>query len=148
MDSIFMRMKDRIYTLRYPNRLIAAALRKNAAFIGDGTFGMTEMLDDGPVRENFISSIVLEERAHYEPYKALCTGVFMGQLVLALLGCIRDIRRRDAKGSMLYVSMFGVMFFLMLWEARGRYLFNFIPVLLMLSAFFCAQGKLTGGSKS
>ena len=134
MDSIYARMKDRIYALRYPNRLAEAALRKNSAFIGDGTFGMTEMLDDGPVRENAVSSFVLEGRAHYGAYGALTTGIWLAQLTLALAACVRDIRRRDVSGAMLYVAFFGAMLFLMLWEARSRYLFGFVPVLLLLAA--------------
>ena len=141
MDSIYARMKDRIYTLRYPNRLIEAALRKNSAFIGDGTFGMTEMLDDGPVRENAVSSFVLEGRAHYGAYGALTTGIWLAQLTLALLACVRDIRRRDVSGAMLYVAFFGATLFLMLWEARGRYLFGFVPVLLVLAARGALGGK-------
>ena len=134
MDSIYTRMKDRIYALRYPNRLAEAALRKNSAFIGDGTFGMTEMLDDGPVRENAVSSFVLEGRAHYGAYGALTTGIWLAQLTLALAACVRDIRRRDVSGAMLYVAFFGATLFLMLWEARSRYLFGFVPVLLLLAA--------------
>lgn len=134
MDSIYARMKDRIYALRYPNRLAEAALRKNSAFIGDGTFGMTEMLDDGPVRENAVSSFVLEGRAHYGAYGALTTGIWLAQLTLALAACVRDIRRRDVSGAMLYVAFFGATLFLMLWEARSRYLFGFVPVLLLLAA--------------
>ena len=143
MGSIYTRMKDRIYTLRYPNRLIMAALRKNSAFIGDGTFGMTEMLDDIPIRENVISSFVLEGREHYPAYMTLCTGVWMAQLTLALLACLRDIRRSNPasgaeKGSLrymtLYIAFFGMALFLMIWEARGRYLFGFLPVLLLLAA--------------
>ena len=134
MDSIYARMKDRIYALRYPNRLVEAALRKNSAFIGDGTFGMTEMLDDGPVRENAVSSFVLEGRAHYGAYGALTTGIWLAQLTLALAACVRDIRRRDVSGAMLYVAFFGATLFLMLWEARSRYLFGFVPVLLLLAA--------------
>lgn len=107
MDSIYARMKDRIYALRYPNRLGRSALRKNSAFIGDGTFGMTEMLDDGPVRENAVSSFVLEGRAHYGAYGALTTGIWLAQLTLALAACVRDIRRRDVSGAMLYVAFFG-----------------------------------------
>ena len=141
MDSIYTRMKDRIYTLRYPNRLISAALHKNSAFIGDGTFGMTEMLDDGPVRENAVSSFVLEGRAHYGAYGALTTGIWLAQLTLALLACVRDIRRRDVSGAMLYVAFFGAMLFLMLWEARGRYLFGFVPVPLVLAARGALGGK-------
>lgn len=134
MDSIYARMKDRIYALRYPNRLAEAALRKNSAFIGDGTFGMTEMLDDGPIRENAVSSFVLEGRAHYGAYGALTTGIWLAQLTLALAACVRDIRRRDVSGAMLYVAFFGATLFLMLWEARSRYLFGFVPVLLLLAA--------------
>ena len=134
MASILTRMKDRVYTLRYPNRLITAALRKNAAGMGDGTFGMTEMLDDGPVRENVISSFVLEGRAHYAAYGALCAGLLMAHMVLAAAGCLRDLQRRDLRVAILAVAMFGIMLFLMLWEARGRYAFSFAPVLLLLSA--------------
>ena len=141
MDSIYSRMKDRIYTLRYPDRLISAALHKNSAFMGDGTFGMTEMLDDGPVRENAVSSIVLEGRAHYGAYSVICTGIWMAQLTLALLACVRDIRRRDVSGAMLYVAFFGATLFLMLWEARGRYIFGFVPVALLLAARGAVCGK-------
>lgn len=133
MDSIYTRIRDRIYTLRYPERLAEAALRKNAAIMGDGTFGMTEMLDDNPVRENAVSSIVLEGRPHYALYSALCSGVFMAQLALAVAGCLRDIRRRELRFAMPYIAAFGMLLFLMLWEARGRYFFSFVPVILLLA---------------
>ena len=141
MDSIYRRMKDRIYTLRYPNRLITAALRKNANAMGDGSFGMTEMLDDGPVRENAVSAVVLEGRPYYLPYRAVCSGIHLATLALAAAGCLRDIRRRDTRAAMLYVAMFGMMLFLMLWEARPRYLFGFVPVLLLLCARFIARDE-------
>lgn len=143
MASIYSRIKDKIYTLRYPNRLISAALHKDSAFMGDGTYGMTEMLDDGPVRENVVSSFVLEGRSHYSLYMTLCTGVWLAQLTLALIACIRDIRRSSpASGAetdslrymTLYVAFFGAALFLMFWEARGRYLFGFVTVLLLLAA--------------
>ena len=76
-------------------------------------------------------------------YMTLCTGIWLAQLTLALLACVRDIRRSDpasgAKaGSLrymtLYVAFFGAALFLMLWEARGRYLFGFVAVLLLLAA--------------
>ena len=110
MASIYSRMKDKIYTLRYPNRLISAALHKDSSFMGDGTYGMTEMLDDGPVRENVVSSFVLEGRSRYRLHMTLCTGVWLAQLTLALLACVRDIRRSDpasgAKaGSLRYMTL-------------------------------------------
>lgn len=143
MDSIYTRMRDRVYTLRYPNRLIAAMLRKNAAAMGDGTFGMTEMLDDGPVRENAVSTLVLEGRAHYGMYSAVTSGIWAAQMLLAAYGILRDIRRRDLRTALPCVAMFGMMLFLMLWEARGRYIFGFVPVMLLLAC----GGALTQAGK-
>lgn len=138
MDSIYTRIRDRVYTLRYPNRLIAAALRKNAALFGDGTFGMTEMLDDGPVRENAVSSVVLEGREYYGLYSAVASGIWIAQMLLAAAGCLRDIRRRDLRAALPCIALFGMMLFLMLWEARGRYIFSFVPVMLLLGALAMA----------
>lgn len=134
MDSIYSRMKDKIYTLRYPNRLAMAALRKNAAAFGEGTFGMTEMLDDNPVRPNAVSQIVLGEGRHYALYQGIASGVFFAQLLLAVAACVRDIRRRDLRMALGYVAAFGMMLFLMLWEARTRYFFGFVPVILLLAS--------------
>ncbi len=140
MDSIYTRIKDRIYTLRYPNRLIAATLRKNGNAFGDGAFGMTEMLDDGPVRRNIVSEFVLEDGRFFGGTRSLLTGIWMAAVALAVAGCVRDIRRRDVTAAMLYVAMFGMMFFLMIWEARGRYVFGFVPVMLLLAGRAFAGG--------
>lgn len=133
MDSILTRMKDRIYTLRYPNRLLTALLRKNAAGMGDGTYGMTEMLDDGPLRENAVSAVVLEGRPYYALYAAVCTGIAMAHMLLTALGTWRALRARDTRTALPAVAMVGIILFLLLWEARGRYGFGFMPVLLLLS---------------
>lgn len=139
MDSIYTRMRDRIYTLRYPNRLVTAVLRKNANAMGDGTFGMTEMLDDNPVRENAVSALVLEGRPGYPAYSAVCTGIYLAVLAMGAAGCLDDIRRRDTATAMLCIALFGMMLFLLLWEARSRYLFGFVPVMLLLAAAHMAR---------
>lgn len=140
MDSILSRMKDKIYTLRYPNRLVMAALRKNAAAFGDGTFGMTEMLDDKPVRRNAVSEIVLGNGEHYKLYQSIASGIYFAQMLLAVLACIRDIQKRDLSMAMGYVAGFGILLFLMIWEARSRYFFGFVPVILVLASL-CIEQK-------
>ena len=143
MDSILTRMKDRIYTLRYPNRLLTALLRKNAAGMGDGTYGMTEMLDDGPLRENAVSAVVLEGRPYYALYAAVCTGVAMAHMLLAALGTARALRARDTRTALPAIALVGIILFLLLWEARGRYSFGFMPALLLLSCdCVCREGPL------
>ena len=49
---------------------------------------------------------------------------------------LKSTRFRDV---LLYIALFGVMLFLMLWEARGRYLFGFVAVLLLLAAHGALQ---------
>ena len=143
MASILTRMKDRIYTLRYPNRLLTAVLRKNACAMGDGTYGMTEMLDDGPLRENAVSAVVLEGRPYYALYAAVCTGIAAAHMLLAALGTWRALRARDTRTALSAVAMVGIILFLLLWEARGRYSFGFMPVLLLLSCdCICREGPL------
>lgn len=146
MSSIYTRIKDRIYTLRYPDRFVTAMLRKNSAIMGDGTFGMTEMLDDSPVRPNVLSQIVLEPGAYYPIYTSICTGIFMADLMLALLGCLQAIRRKCTDAAIGYIALFGILLFLMLWEARSRYLFNYIPLLLILSSLYIPNAKGTPSS--
>lgn len=141
MASIYGRMKDRIYSLRYPNRLVRAVLRKNAASQGDGTFGMTEMLDDGPVRENIVSSFVLEGRPYYSLYMAIASGIWYAVLALAALNVYTDVRRRDFRCAITAIAVFGIQLFLMLWEARGRYMFGYVPLMLLLAAGFPARMK-------
>lgn len=143
MASIYSRMKDKIYTLRYPNRLAMALLRKNAASQGDGTFGMTEMLDDGPVRENALSAVVLEGRPLYKAYSAVCTGVWLAALLLAALAVYGDLRRRQLRLALPAVAMLGMLLFLLLWEARSRYMFSFTPIVLLLAACGAAQNGLS-----
>lgn len=136
MASILSRMKDKIYTLRYPNRLALAILRKNSAALTDGTFGMTEMLDDRPVRWNLCSEIVLESGKYYRIYGAITTGIWMAQLLLSGMCAWKELRTRRADYTVLYVACLGIILFLMIWEARSRYLFGFVPVLLMIPALY------------
>lgn len=148
MDSIYTRMIDKIYFLRLPSRLIPAVLRKNAAAFGDGTFGLSEILDDKPMRSTAVSSVVLEGGRFYELYRAVCSGIFFAHMLFALLACLRDMKRRDMRAAMLYVAMFGFMVFMLIWEVRSRYIFNFIPVVLLLSMGFVARGAKEGADQA
>ena len=149
MDSIYTRLIDKIYFLRYPNRLIPLMLNKNAAAFGDGSFGMTDMLDDGPKRENLLSSFVLLDRPYYALYLSVCSGVYFVHLLFAVLSCLQDVKRRHFGSAILYIAMLGLILFMLIWESRSRYIFNFVPILLLLSSSFIAceakeRGKCIG----
>lgn len=144
MDSIYTRLIDKVYHLRYPSRLIPAMLRKNAVAFGDGTLGLSEILDDKPHLYSALSSVVREEGRIYPFYQAICSGIFGAHLVFAALACLRDIKKRDLRAALLYVAMFGFMVFMLIWEVRSRYIFNFAAVLLLISIGFIVCGAKEG----
>ena len=144
MDSIYTRLIDKIYYLRYPSRLIPALLRKNAAAFGDGTLGLSEILDDKPHRYSALSAVVREEGKCYPVYQAVCSGIFGAHLIFGALVCLRDMKKKDLRAALLYVAMFGFMVFMLIWEVRSRYIFNFAPVLLLISMGFIARGAKEG----
>ena len=148
MESIYSRMKDKIYSLRYPNRLLLALFRKNSASFSDGTFGMTEMLDDKPIRRNILSEFVLEDGKYYKSYMELTSGIWFGVLLVSLLRAFSEYRRGRTEKCLIYVSLLGVMLFLMIWEARGRYLFNYIPVFLLAASLPIGDRDISGSTRS
>ncbi len=147
LASIYTRLKDKIYFLRYPSRLIPFMLMKNASAFGDGTFYMTDMLDDTPKRENVISSFALQDGEHYPAYFSICTGIYFVHLIFAALMCLQDVRRRDFRCALLYIALLGLILFMLLWEARSRYIFNFVPVLLILSSSFMSSAGEERGKR-
>jgi CHASE2 domain-containing sensor protein len=102
---------------------------------------MTEMLDDGPVRENIVSGIVLEGRPLYKAYSALCSGVWYASLVLAALGACAAVKRRGHGAAIVAIAALGMLLFLLLWEARSRYMFSFVPVVLLLASMGIEKEK-------
>lgn len=144
MDSIYTRLIDKVYYLRYPSRLIPAMIRKNAVAFGDGTLGLSEILDDKPMHHTALSAVVRREGVLYSLYQAVCSGVFGAHLIFAALACLRDMRKKDFGAALMYVAMFGFMTFMLIWEVRSRYIFNFVPVLLLLSVGFIARGAKEG----
>lgn len=144
MDSIYTRLIDKIYHLRYPSRLIPAMVRKNAVAFGDGTLGLSEILDDKPTYYTQLSAVVREEGSLYPVYQAICSGIFIAHLIFAVLACLRDMKKKDFRAALLYVAMFGFMVFMLIWEVRSRYIFNFVPVLLLVSMGFIARSAQEG----
>ena len=141
MASIYTRLIDKIYYLRYPSRLVPALLRKNAVAFGDGTLGLSEILDDNPVRHTPISDLVLEGGKHYNIYRGVCSGVFFAHMIFALLACLLDMKRRDFRAAPLYIAALGLILFMLIWEVRSRYIFNFAPLFVLLGVLFTAREK-------
>lgn len=126
---------DRVYYLRYPNRLLNMLSRKNLSTFGDGTFKLHEVIEsDAYHPENPLEQVIFGEGRYHRAYYHLCTALFMAQLLLACLACAQAIRRRDTRGAALYITLVGAFILLSIWETNGRYFFQFQMLLLAAAA--------------
>lgn len=133
---------DRVYYLRYPNRLLNMMSRKNLSTFGDGTFSLHEVFeaDDG-TPNNAVKQVIFHDGALFKGYYHLCTALFMAQMILAMLACAQAIFRKDVSGSALFVSLVGAFLLLCIWETRGRYFFQFQMLLLCAGALLDPHRK-------
>lgn len=128
---------DRIYYLRYPNRLLHMMSRKNISTFGNGTFLLNEIIEaDAPHPDNPVKQTIFETGAAYPAYYHLTTTLFVSQMLLACLACVQALRRRDTCASALFITLTGIFILLSCWETRGRYFFQYVPVLLCAAAMY------------
>ena len=144
MQSIYTRIDERMRTYKSIKDVVYAAICKNANYIGDGTFGMWEMLDDLPLRENILSSIFLYYGQYYSLYADLCGGIWLAHLTLSVLLCLKHIRKHIFCLSIPMIAFLGLLIFEMLWEARSRYMFNLAPLILLITACGMTQQEDSG----
>ncbi len=128
---------DRIYYLRYPNRLLNMMSRKNYATFGSGAFGLNVLIEaDEPAANNLVKQVIFRRGKLYTAYEYLCTALFLSHMLLACLSCAQQIRRRQTDGAPLMIALIGAFIILSIWETNSRYFFQFEMVLLCAAALF------------
>ncbi len=98
---------------------------------GDGTYFSTYYLKKthgGNALKNFI--------AYSDGYKWYCSLFHCMMLIMLLLSFISGAcAKEQGRELLLKILVCGVYFFFIIWEARSRYLVNFSPIFIMLSAY-------------
>ncbi|MDO4740175.1 MAG: hypothetical protein Q4A66_05865 [Eubacteriales bacterium] len=118
--------------------------RKTGIALSDGTLMLSDYYDDAPAAPQWLQELLLPGGENYGLWRAACNGVHMAQLALALLGCVRQLRRGgEEPGGAMYLALPGLLLFLSLWETSRRYWINFLPVLVLCAA----QGALGRNGK-
>ena len=128
-------VRDRIYYLRYPSRMLNMLSRKNLSTFGDGTFRLHEIIEgDEHASDNPAKQIVYGQGSLHGAYQHLCTAIFIAQLLLCCLSCVQSLRRRDTRSAALYLTLLGAFLYLCMWETKARYFFMFQMALLAACA--------------
>ena len=112
--------------------------KKTIKCFGDGTYALSDFLDDGPVEGSKWSKWILYSGEKYNIYQTICLGIFVVVMLLMLFGVSGSFHNRGilhANMTALWLAFVGLWIFLMLWETSGRYFSNYLSVML-LSALF------------
>ena len=134
-EALMREIIDRVYYLRYPNRLLNMMSRKNLSTFGDGTFRFNEIIEaDAHEADSPVKQVIFAQGAAYPAYYHLCTALFLAQMLLACAACAQRIRRRDADGAAVFIALVGIFLVLCIWETRARYFFQYVMTLCCAAA--------------
>ncbi|MGN0996138.1 MAG: hypothetical protein ACI4PG_04475 [Candidatus Ventricola sp.] len=133
--ALLTQVIDRVYYLRYPNRLLNLLSRKNLSTFGIGTFMLNEIIEsDAHEPDNAVKQVIFEQGRFYRAYVCLTTALLMAQMIIACAACAGALKRRSTAAAPLFIALVGIFLFLCMWETRGRYFFQYVPVLLCAAA--------------
>lgn len=102
--------------------------QKAIVCFGDGTYALSDFLDDSPQEKTVLHHAVLYEGASYGKYRQATTGFLLMFYLLAVWGMFR-CRQELVTGPRL--AMAGIFCFLLLWETSGRYFTNYVPMIVI-----------------
>lgn len=116
-----------------PVGLVRHALTKIGYTWGEGTYYLPHKLAMGATQPHSLwAEFFLEGRTYFSLFLRYANGLMLCMLLYILAGALQK-RGRDALFAA-RLSVCGLFFFLLVWEARSRYLINYVPVLLLLFA--------------
>lgn len=132
-EACLSKIKERIGEMKFSG-LTDLWMRKAVVCFGDGTFALSDFLDDTPAREVWLHQYVLYAGEKYGTYRHFTTGMLLVVYLFMLLGAARSLREKEWKQSCVLaprLACLGILAFLLLWETSGRYFTNYIPFMLI-----------------
>lgn len=106
---------------------------KSIIVFGDGTYAQSGFLVSNTVHDTPLHSVVLNGGAFYKGYQYVCFGIFFTLQLLMLAHVYGALRRKEKPSERMIppLCVLGLLLFLLLWEVSGRYLTNYLPMLLV-----------------
>lgn len=132
-SAIFDRVKERLENMGFSGTT-ELFMNKAVVCFGDGTFALSDFLDDTPDEEQGIHKYILYAGENYSKYQHLTTGMLLTVYLFMLIGAIQALREKEiSRGLTLAprLACLGILAFLLLWETSGRYFTNFVPLMLV-----------------
>ncbi|NLS86125.1 MAG: hypothetical protein GXZ14_11130 [Ruminococcaceae bacterium] len=111
---------------------MAQHLTNKLSFIwSDGTFFAPMKLRQAPLEYHFLHNFLLFEFGGFGATAYLATSAHLAALLFMAAGAVSAIRKKDHSTAFMPLSLLGITVFLLIWEARSRYIVNFIPIIVI-----------------
>lgn len=109
--------------------------RKLGINFGDGTYGLSDCLGCPHGDDNALQSFLVKDGEHHAVYKHICTGALIALYIPLIVSCVLDVTGKRTARDLFAprLALFGLMLFLLFWEARWRYFSNFVPIIMVLA---------------
>ena len=107
---------------------VGRMIEKTSVIFGSGEIAPTSHIY--PRSENILWQWVFYDGIYFWKYCCLSTGFFDAVLVIMLWGCLRRLFEKKEENGLVfmsYLTVFGLFFFMMFWEAQNKQLYNHIP---------------------
>ena len=100
---------------------------------GDGAYYISNHIGK-PIKENKLHEYLLPDGVHYYRQFAYSSGFQYFLILMMALSALKGFIKGKIDPTLLFrIAVFGVFLFLLIWETRSRYLFNFTPFFLLLA---------------
>lgn len=146
-EACLARIEERVRDMGFIGLMELFVNKANVCF-GDGSYALSDFLDDTPENESWLHPYILYEGEKFSGYRHLTTGLLLTVYLFMLIGALQCLfLKKDPQGMAALaprLASLGILAFLLLWETSGRYFTNFVPLMLVcavLSFVFKRGGK-------
>lgn len=131
LDEIGVRIKERGF-----NGMVELFTTKSEICFGDGTYGLQDCLGGTRDGKSGLLEWILSDGQHYTTYQHICTGILLALYVLMITSGAQEVFHRSSCSFHVLtprLAVFGLLLFLMCWEARWRYFSSYVPLIFVSS---------------
>lgn len=132
INEFFSRVKKMGF-IGYSNYLVHKAVNTWT----DGYYFSNVAISINPKHKNSkLYRLLLENESTTKIFRALTQGVQYALIIIIISGCIFKIKKKDNEQYYIQLTIVGLVIFFLLWENRSRYIFNYIPIFILIIVGF------------
>lgn len=106
--------------------------RKGIAAWGDGTYSASRIISELPTKKDNLTQQIVYPSGKYFIYLYLKdTALVLFIYITYIFGAIYSIKNNKDLNNKVFITIFGLLTFLLIWESWPRYIAHYVPILLV-----------------